>query len=132
MASSLDRLPRAPEAEPGPAWYPLQHVFGLTGFGANAFVAREAGEILIEEHDETNSGQEELYVVIGGRARFTIAGEDVDAPAVTVIAVRDPSTARHAVALVPGTTLLAFGAVPNPEFNSTWRAAHFDDVPRVL
>jgi hypothetical protein len=132
VASSLDRLPRAAETEPGPAWYPLQHVFGLTGFGANAFVARAAGDTLIEKHDETKSGQEELYVVVGGRARFTLAGEDVDAPAVTVIAVRDPSTARQAVALEAGTKLFAFGAVPSPEFRSTWRPAHFQDVPRLL
>lgn len=36
-AVRLEELPLAAEPEPGAAWYPLQHVFGLTAFGANAW-----------------------------------------------------------------------------------------------
>jgi hypothetical protein len=43
---------------------PLTHHFGL-----NAFVAREQGQELVGEHDERESGQEEVYVAIGGPAR---------------------------------------------------------------
>ena len=131
-AARLGELPRAAETEPGAAWYPLQHVFGLTAFGANAFVAEAAGDVLVEEHDERDSGQEELYVVVRGRARFTLAGETVDSPAITVVAVRDPSVSRSAVALEPGATLLAFGASPREGFRSTWRAEHFERIPRIL
>jgi hypothetical protein len=131
-AIPLEALPRVGEAEAGPAWYPLQHAFGLTAFGANAFVAEAAGTALIEEHDERGSGQEELYLVVRGRARFTLAGEEVDAPALTVVAVRDPSLTRSAVATEPGTTLLAFGGPPRADFSSTWRGEHFEGVPRVL
>lgn len=128
----LEGLPRAAETEPGAAWYPLQHVFGLTAFGANAFVAERAGDALVEEHDERKSGQEELYLVVLGRARFTLGGEEAEAPAVTVVAVRDPSLTRRAVALEPGTTLLAFGGLPQPDFRSTWWEEHFTGVPRLL
>ena len=131
-ASRLEELPQVASAEPGPAWYPLQHVFALTAFGANAFVARAAGDQLLGEHDERASGQEELYVVIAGRARFELDGEPREIAAVSVVAVRDPAVTRSAVALEPGTTLLALGGQRRRDFRSTWRAAHFADVPRLL
>ena len=131
-ARRLGDLPLAAQTEPGAAWYPLQHVFGLTAFGANAFVAAAAGDALVEEHDETKSGQEELYLIVRGRARFTIDGEAVDAPAVTVVAIRDPSVKRSAVALEPDTTLVALGGLPRADFRSTWSEAHFEGVPRLL
>ena len=131
-AIPLEELPQAAQTEPGAAWYPLQHVFGLTAFGANAFVAESAADVLVEAHDERKSGQEELYLVVAGHARFTLADELVDAPAVTVVAVRDPSVTRSAAALEPGTTLLAFGGLPRDDFSSTWWERHFDGVPRVL
>jgi hypothetical protein len=131
-ALSLEELPVAHETDPGAAWYPVQHVFGFTAFGANAFVAAATGDVLIEEHDEAGSGQEELYVVTRGVAELTLDGESVSAPATFVIAVRDPSVRRSAVALEAGTTLLAFGGKPTADFRSTWRDAHFEGVPRLL
>jgi hypothetical protein len=79
-SARLADLPLAAATGPGATWYPLQHVFGLTAFGANAFVAGRAGDNLVEEHDERKSGQEELYLVVSGRARFTVGGEEADAP----------------------------------------------------
>ncbi len=131
-ALSLEELPVAHETGPGAAWYPLQHVFGFTAFGANAFVAAASGDVLVEEHDESGSGQEELYLVTRGSAEFTFDGESVSAPATFVVAVRDPSVRRGAVALEAGTMLLAFGGVPNADFRSTWWDAHFEGVPRLL
>lgn len=131
-AIPLEDVPRVPSHEPGPTWYPLQHAFGLTAFGANVFVAQAAGEVLVEEHDERKSEQEELYVLIAGRARFTLEGDAIEAAAVTVVAIRDPSVRRSAVALEPGTTLLALGGPPQESFRSTWREAHFQGVPRLL
>jgi hypothetical protein len=131
-ALSLEDLPVADETEPGAIWYPIQHAFGFTAFGANAFVAAANGDVLVEEHDESGSGQEELYVVARGAAEFSLDGESVSAPAVFVVAVRDPSVRRGAVALEAGTTLLAFGGVPAADFRSTWLATHFEGVPRLL
>ena len=51
---------------------------GLTGIRANAYTAAEVGDEVIEPHDETSqaaAGHEELYVVLSGSARFTVAGE---------------------------------------------------------
>jgi hypothetical protein len=131
-ALSLEELPVAHETEPGAAWYPLQHVFGFTAFGANAFVASTSGDVLVEEHDESGSGQEELYLVTRGAAEFVLDGESVSARAAFVVAVRDPSVTRSAVALEAGTTMLAFGGVPNADFRSTWWDAHFAGVPRLI
>lgn len=113
-----------------PDWYPLQHFFGLTTFGANVFAATAGRQTLVAEHDEQSSGQQELYVVLEGEADFELAGEQVHATRGTVIAVTDPTVKRRAVARAPGTMLLAVG-VGEGAFSSTWRTSHFEDVPRA-
>ena len=95
----------------GVHYLPLRHELGTTGFSINAFRA-ESGQLLVEEHDETgdNAGrQEELYAVVAGRATFTVAGQEIDAPAGTIVFVRDPATRRAAVAREAGTVALAIG-----------------------
>ena len=113
-----------------PDWYPLQHFFGFTTFGANVFVATRGSPTLVAEHDEQSSGQEELYVVLEGEADFELADEQVHATRGTVIAVTDPTVKRRAVARTSGTMLLAIG-VGQGSFSSTWRESHFKDVPRA-
>jgi hypothetical protein len=113
-------------------WYPLQHVFGLSAFGANVFVAEQPGTVLVEPHDEVASGQEELYVIVRGRAEFALDGESIDGAAIFVVAVRDPAVRRRVMAIEPGTTLLALGGRPSEAFASTWRSSHFEGVPRLL
>jgi hypothetical protein len=128
----LDELPKVADGGPDdPDWHPITHFFGLTAFGLNAFIAREAGQVLVGEHDETASGQEEVYVLMAGRARVTLDGDDSDVDAVTIVALPSAPTRRAVVALEPGTTLLAIGAPARERFESTWRASHFDDVPQV-
>jgi tetratricopeptide (TPR) repeat protein len=90
-------------------WSPIRRELGVGSFGINAWTAAEAGDNLVGEHDETRSGHEELYVVVAGSARFTVDGEDVDAPAGTVVFVRDPASKRKAVSSEAGTTLLSVG-----------------------
>ena len=125
-------MPRIrPDDDGDPDWYPLQHYFGLTGFGANVYVAQTAERSLIAEHDETAAGHQELYVVISGRARFRLDGEEYDVGSGDVVAVRDPQVRRQAIALEPGTTLLAVGARPDENFRSSWQPHHFDGVPRA-
>jgi hypothetical protein len=113
-----------------PVWHPLQHFFGLSAFGVNAFGAREADQTLVEEHDEQSSAQEELYLVLEGEARFDLDGEAIIAGAGTAVAIPSPAVTRRAVALEAGTTLLAIGVAPGC-FTSTWLASHFEDVPRA-
>jgi hypothetical protein len=56
----LEHVPTVPDTQEPAAWHPLQHYFRLSAFGANAFVAPEAGVTLIHEHDELAGGHEEL------------------------------------------------------------------------
>ena len=48
---------------------PVRQHFGITSFGVNAWTAREAGDRIINEHDESEpDSSEELYLVVRGRA----------------------------------------------------------------
>jgi tetratricopeptide (TPR) repeat protein len=105
-------------------WKPLRRPLGVSAFGINAYWADQAGDELIEEHDELGSGaggHEEVYVVIGGAARFTVAGEEFDAPPGTVVFVRDPAARRAAIAAEANTTALAVGGVAGRPYEiSPW------------
>lgn len=93
-------------------WVPVRRHFGIEAFGVNAYTAAEAGEEVVERHTEEVRGHEELYVVVAGRATFTVDGEEVDAPTGALIFIRKPSVERHAIAAEPGTTVLALGGKP--------------------
>jgi hypothetical protein len=95
-------------------WLPIRRALGVTGFGVNAWTATDAGDPLIEPHDERSSaagGHEELYLVVAGRATFTVAGEELDAPTGALVLI-DVGTPRSAVAAEPGTTVLVVGGKP--------------------
>jgi hypothetical protein len=125
---------------------PVRIPLGIQAFGVNAYGSREAGGRVIEEHDELGAGagrHEELYLVLSGRARFTVAGEELDAPAGTLVFVRDPAVRRGAVATEPDTTVLVVGATVGEAFKpSPWEswlealphytAKHFDASVEVL
>lgn len=98
---------------------PIRIPLGIAAFGVNAYGSREAGGQVIEEHDELGAGagrHEELYVVLTGRATFTVAGAEVDAPRGALVFVRDPSARRAAVAAEPDTTVLVVGATAGKAF----------------
>jgi hypothetical protein len=105
-----------------PAWKPLRHALGIEAFGVNAWLPAAVGSLVIEEHDEAgDQGQEELYLVVSGRATFTVDGERLDAPAGTLVALRDPALTRAAVAEEEGTVVLAIGGVRGSAFTpSDW------------
>jgi hypothetical protein len=127
----LEEVPLVPTDDPDDFdWYPLQHHFGLRAFGVNAF-GGDSGIRLVAPHDELESGQEELYFVVRGAARFTLAGEDFHAPAVTVVAVTDPAVRRAAVAAEDETIVVVVGAPADSGFATTWRQSHFARVPRA-
>ena len=103
---------------------PVRLHFGINSFGINAYSAR-AGKRVIEEHDELGHGagrHEELYFVATGHATFELGDEEVDAPAGTVVFVRDPAVRRGAVAKAD-TTVLVVGGIPGRAFEpSPWEA----------
>ena len=101
---------------------PLRTELGLGAFGVNAVRAVAAGTDVIAEHDEAGPGadrHEELYLVLAGHAVFTVAGEEVDAPQGTAIAVRDPELKRSAVAKEDGTIVVAVGSRLGEPFRIT-------------
>ena len=100
---------------------PVRSHLGVTSFGVNSWTAREAGDRIINEHDEDDAEQqEELYLVQNGHARFELDGEQVDAPAGTFVFAR-PSVKRTAFAEEPGTTIVAFGGTPGKAYEpSGW------------
>ncbi|HEY6029125.1 MAG TPA: cupin domain-containing protein [Gaiellaceae bacterium] len=95
-------------------WRPVRHHLGITAFGVNAWTGRAVGDRIINEHDEADE-DEELYVVLSGRAVFELDGERRDAPAGTLVFVR-PGVTRTAFAEEADTTVVAVGATPGQAY----------------
>jgi tetratricopeptide (TPR) repeat protein len=95
---------------------PIRHHFGITSFGINSWTARDAGDRVINEHDEADDGAEELYLVLNGHAVFELDGERVDAPAGTLVFARPP-VKRAAFAEEPGTTIVSVGGTPGKPYD---------------
>ena len=107
--SQLERVP----LDHG-VWRPIRRPLAITGFAVNAYSA-EAGESVVEPHDETSAGagaHQELYLVASGAATFTVAGETVEAPAETLVVI-EPGVMREAVATADGTTVVVIGGRPD-------------------
>ena len=103
-------------------WRPVRHHFGISSFGITAWTGREAGDRILNEHDEADATDrsEELYLVTQGRAVFELDGERRDAPAGTFVFV-EPDVKRTAFAEEPGTTIVAVGGVPGKAYEvSGW------------
>jgi len=116
----LDELDRIP-VDHGLEWRPIRRRLGITAFGTNAYTADKPGDWVVEEHTEESLGHEELYLVLRGRARFTLDGKEIDAPAGTLVFLPDPSVKRVAVEEEDGTVVLAVGAKPGEAFSpSPW------------
>ena len=107
----------------GVVWRPLRRRFGIRAFGTNVYTSEGVGKHIVEEHDELGSGaggHEEMYVVLRGRATFTLGDDEVDAPAGTIVYAQ-PGTRRGAIAAEDGTAVLAVGAKPGVVFEpSPW------------
>ena len=123
-------------------WKPVRKALGVTAFGINAYTAANAGDEVVEEHTEQQLGHEEIYVVVAGHATFTVDGEEVDAPAGTLVYLDDVAERRQAVAKEPNTTVLAIGGVPGTHDISAWeyffpalpsmREGEYDQARRIL
>ncbi len=115
---AVARLEQIDEIDDGrEPFRPVRHHFGITGFGVTAWTGREAGDRIINEHDESDS-DEELYLVLTGRAVFELDGERVDAPAGTFVLAR-PAVKRTAFAEEPGTTIVALGGTPGKAYEAS-------------
>ena len=116
--ASLDSLEPHPQHE-GRLRLHVRSTLGIQSFGINAFGATRADVPIVREHDETapwSNGHEELYVVVAGHATFTVDGEEIDAPAGTLVFVPDRTSTRAAVARKKGTQVLAIGGTPGEAY----------------
>jgi mannose-6-phosphate isomerase-like protein (cupin superfamily) len=120
--TSLDIASVAPITVAGELhWKPIRRTLGIEAFGINAYTGDNVGDDVVERHTEQTLGHQEAYVVLAGRATFELDDEALDAPAGTVVFLRDPSVRRHATAAEPGTTVLAIGGKPGEAYTpSAW------------
>jgi hypothetical protein len=79
----------------------------ITAFGINAYTGANAShEVVVEHHGATARPRGRRRPL---HATFTVDGKEVDAPAGTLVYLDDVTARRHAVAMEPGTTVLAIG-----------------------
>jgi quercetin dioxygenase-like cupin family protein len=69
-------------------WKLARKALGTSAFGFNLVEIEPGGQI--PEHDEAQSGQVELYVVLEGEAVLRIAGEEHPAPTGTFASIEPP------------------------------------------
>jgi len=96
-----------PATHRGSSLIPVRHTLGFRPAGVNAWIA-DSGWQLIPPHEE-DSGNEELYAVVRGRATFTVGDEAADAPAGSLVFV-PPQVYRTATAEEDGTIIFVVGA----------------------
>jgi tetratricopeptide (TPR) repeat protein len=123
-------------------WKPVRSTLGFSAAGINAYTAANAGDEVVEDHEETQLGHEEIYFVVSGHATFTVDGEEVDAPAGTFVYLDEPAQQRSAVAREANTTVLAIGGIPGKHETSNWelffpalphmREGRYDEARRIL
>ena len=97
---------------------PIRQQLGITAFGVTAWAARAAGDPVINEHDEDDpTADQELFLVLHGHAVFELDGDQVDAPAGTLV-FAPPHTKRTASATQPGTTIIAVEGTPGRAYEA--------------
>ena len=118
-------------------WRPVRTALGTRIVGMSAYTAERVGQEVVEDHIESRDGRghDEVYIVLRGRATFSLDGEVVDAPAGTLVFVPDLASERAAVAREPDTTVVVIGApaaaplptssqaTPRPRGCRWWRSA---------
>jgi quercetin dioxygenase-like cupin family protein len=85
----------------------VRRELGVEAFGINWFEIAPGTEG--HEHDEADSGQEEVNVIVRGSGVYRVEGEDVPVRAGTFLRF-DPQTTRMPVAGPDGMTMIAVGA----------------------
>jgi mannose-6-phosphate isomerase-like protein (cupin superfamily) len=94
-------------AGPGGAVRFVRRELGLEAFGINWFELPPGAPGI--EHDETDTGQEEVNVVIAGAGVWRVDGEEVPVTVGTFVRF-DPETTRQPFAGPNGMTFIGVGA----------------------
>jgi tetratricopeptide (TPR) repeat protein len=105
-------------ADGGCHYRPIRHHLGITAFGVTAWTAPDAGNLVINEHDEGDpTADQELFLVLRGHAVFELDGDRVDAPAGTLV-FAPPRMKRTASAEEAGTIVIAFEGTPGKAYEA--------------
>ena len=92
----------------------IRRALGTTAFGINEVRLPENAAGI--EHDEAETGHEEVYLVLDGAGTFRVAGEEVGVGAGDYLRV-DAAATRQAHAGPEGMRFLVIGAQPNPAYD---------------
>jgi mannose-6-phosphate isomerase-like protein (cupin superfamily) len=87
---------------------------GVQSFGLQV-LDLPAGFADYPEHDHAQDGQEEVYLVLSGSARFAVAGEQVEAGAGSLVRV-EPASKRKLLPGPEGARILAIGCAPGGDY----------------
>jgi quercetin dioxygenase-like cupin family protein len=111
--ADIDEIPPVKPDWPA-TWKSVRHHFGITAFGINA-VTKDEGNVLIPEHDELASGQQELYFVHAGEVKATLDGEEVRVLAGSAVCC-EPGVKRKFESTASPTTLIVVGGTPGSAY----------------
>ena len=107
MGYSIVKLDEIDREGPGGAIRFVRRRLGVHAFGINWFEFPPGAEG--HEHDEAQSGQEEVNVIVRGSGSYRIDGEVVPVDVGTFLRF-DPETQRVPIAGPEGLTMIAVGA----------------------
>jgi mannose-6-phosphate isomerase-like protein (cupin superfamily) len=92
----------------------MRRALGATAFGINQFDLPPGAGF---EHDESSSGQEEVYVFLAGSGVVHVDGEEISVHPGRYLLVQ-PGTIRKPVAGPQGLSWVAVGAVPGDAYEA--------------
>ena len=111
----------AREPDYGLRWREIREHLGITSFGVNVNEADAGRELVVPHEEESYGGQEELYFLVRGRARFTCDGDQVELEAGELLYI-PPEVTREAVALETPTLVFMVGGIPGSYREFDWEA----------
>jgi quercetin dioxygenase-like cupin family protein len=95
-------------------WMLARKALGTSAFGFNLVEIGPGGGI--PEHNEAESGQVELYVILEGEAVLRIEGEDHPAPAGTFASIEPPASRTILNRSDAPVTAMLIGVHPSADF----------------
>jgi uncharacterized cupin superfamily protein len=92
-------------------WMLARKALGTEAFGYNLVEIGPGGQI--PEHDETGSGQVELFIILEGEAVMRLGGEEHPAPAGTFASIEPPTSRTILNRSDSAVTALLIGVQPD-------------------
>ena len=97
-------------------WQLARKALGTSAFGYNLVEIGPGGQI--PEHDESESGQVELFIVLEGDAMMRLDGEEHAAPAGTFASIEPPASRTIINRTDAPVTALLIGVHPAGEYSA--------------